>query len=188
MATSYTTFSFVVPLDTDEEREWASDALAFLAAFANSDGERCCIHCGAALERALALVGVDDGTLVAVHDGEGDDCDRHELNVLDAILPEFGEGGCVGYEAEVDADGLWIHSDGSGTPEDVVPLLQAFLARFAPEGAMGFTWADSCSRPLLGEFGGGAVFVTATTAEWMTSWQWLSDKAHQFGPERVRAA
>lgn len=87
----------------------------------------------------------------------------------------------VGYSAEVDEDGLWIYAEESGTPEHVVPLVQAYLSRFDPEGYIGFEWADWCSKPRLDEFGGGSVFITATEARWMHSSYWLVEqtKAHQ---------
>ncbi len=81
------------------------------------------------------------------------------------------------FEVEVDSDGLWIHADEAGTPEHVVPLIQAYLQKFDPEGGIGFEWADYSDRPILDSFGGGAVWITATDAEWNSGSRWLADRS-----------
>jgi hypothetical protein len=90
-----------------------------------------------------------------------------EITELDVILPDDED--FLGYDAEVDNDGLWIHADESGQPEHVVPLVQEFLRRFRPQGHVGFEWADTCSSPRLDQFGGGACLITVHDAKWMAS-------------------
>src|SRR5689334_18897111 len=55
---------------------------------------------------------------------------------------------------------LWLYAEESGDPDEVARFVRAFLARFRPGDRFSLTYADSCSKPRLGEFSGGAVFVT----------------------------
>lgn len=70
---------------------------------------------------------------------------------------------------------LWLHDDTGGSDLEVLAsVLQQFLVKFRPEQSIGFSWANTCSRPLLDSFGGGAVFITVYTIDWMNTWDWLS--------------
>ena len=61
-----------------------------------------------------------------------------------------------------DADSeLWLHADESGNVDHVGEFVRAFLARFRPNECWTLTWAETCSKPRVGEFGGGALFITA---------------------------
>jgi hypothetical protein len=72
---------------------------------------------------------------------------------------------------------LWVSDkDGGGDIDHVVALLQAYLKKFDPKGSFGISWSGTCSKPRPGEFGGGAIFVTAKKVEWMTTWDWLQKK------------
>jgi hypothetical protein len=101
-----------------------------------------------------------------------DDTPNEELAAL------LGDDEYIGFEASFEDDGrtLWVHAGESGTPERAAVVVQEFLARFRPGDAVGFEWANTCSRPLLDAFGGGAVFVTAAEQRWLSSAQWLADK------------
>lgn len=133
-----TEFSFAILLDGDEQREWATRAVAYIE---------------------------------SVHDEEHDPAATDEFF---AVLPEDPEFNRFGIE--VDDDGLWLHSEEGGDPAHVIPLVQAYLAKFDPQGYVGIEWANTCSRPVLDAFGGGAVFVTANGSHWMTSSQWLTEQ------------
>lgn len=70
----------------------------------------------------------------------------------------------------VDPTVAYLFSDGdNGDLERVVTFVQMFLKAHRPDGAIGIEWADWCSKPRPGEFGGGAILVTATTDEWMST-------------------
>ena len=56
---------------------------------------------------------------------------------------------------------LWFYAEESGSPDNVAWLVQKFLKRFRPDQCWSLTYAATCSKPRVGEFGGGAVFVTA---------------------------
>ena len=56
---------------------------------------------------------------------------------------------------------LWVYAEESGSPDNVAWLVQKFLKKFRPDQCWSLTYSTTCSKPRVGEFGGGAVFVTA---------------------------
>jgi hypothetical protein len=96
----------------------------------------------------------------------------------DTEYPDFS----TGFEpAENGTPGLWIYGDQSGTPEDAATFVQAFLAKFRPDKAVGFEFANTCSKPRLDAFGGGAAFVTAEGAEFIHGSTWLAERINAHG-------
>jgi hypothetical protein len=73
---------------------------------------------------------------------------------------------------------LIAHEKGGTNIEYLVEVLQTYLKAHDPEGFIGFAWADICSEPLPDRFGGGAVFMTATKSEWMSTGNWLRKKGN----------
>lgn len=98
-----------------------------------------------------------------------------EADEFHAVLYNFAEHR-YSFTAAVQFDGLWIVGDDTAQPEEVVPLIQAFLSRFQPDGAIGFEWANTCTRPVLDSFSGGAAFITATGAEFHHTSGWLAEQ------------
>ncbi|WP_323006420.1 hypothetical protein [Pseudorhodobacter sp.] len=72
---------------------------------------------------------------------------------------------------------LWIHDEDSGDVEGVI----AFVLRLAEDlgltGLWGFEYANTCSRPRLDAFGGGAHVIdlgARTTIGWTNTNEWLA--------------
>lgn len=83
------------------------------------------------------------------------------------------------YEFEDDGRTLALTDDGGeAVLDDVVALVQAFLKRFRPGETFGFEWALTCTRPIRGEFGGGAALIRADSIEFCNTGTWLSQAAH----------
>lgn len=80
---------------------------------------------------------------------------------------------------------LWIAGEEWVHIEAVASLLQAFLAKFRPHEALGFQYSDTCSKPHVDEFSGGAVFVTAKSVRYFHADSWL-DK--QFAAHKKKSA
>src|SRR5689334_2711862 len=60
---------------------------------------------------------------------------------------------------------LWL--DGGETLSNtLVGFVQRFLAKHGAGEFFSLSYAATCSRPLVGECGGGAVFITAHSATW----------------------
>ena len=58
-------------------------------------------------------------------------------------------------------DSIWFYSDSCCNTDHVAALLQAFLAKFRRYEVISFESSFSCSKPMLGAFGGVAYTVTA---------------------------
>lgn len=75
---------------------------------------------------------------------------------------------------------LWLYSEEYSDPAQVAGFVQAFLKKFRPTGYFELQWAETCSKPRIGEFGGGAVFVTATDVDYWSAGPWLAKKRNAF--------
>jgi|GEM_PF-4938599 hypothetical protein len=56
---------------------------------------------------------------------------------------------------------IWIYSEESANVDAIASILQEFLKTCRPEGKIGFSWANNCSRPILDSFSGGYCMVSA---------------------------
>jgi hypothetical protein len=100
--------------------------------------------------------------------------------------PDYG--GDVGFDysfsEEVDENWgqhLWIHSEEHGYVDRVAHLVQKFLRMFRPDACWSLTYAGTCSKPRVGDFGGGAVFVTAADIKYFNTWEFVEkeEKRHK---------
>jgi hypothetical protein len=64
-------------------------------------------------------------------------------------------------EGDVEESHFWIYSETHGNVDCVCNFVQAFLAKFRPDQTWTFNYAWTCSKPRLGQFGGGKAKVTA---------------------------
>ena len=76
---------------------------------------------------------------------------------------------------------LWISDQGTGEGdiEAVINCVAEWINTFRPDYVFSLEWANTCSKPRPGEFGGGAVIVTRNNTEWFTTGQWISRKVQQ---------
>jgi len=74
---------------------------------------------------------------------------------------------------------VWFHDDTNFDVEEAIRVIQEFLMACRPEGSCGFSWALSCSKPMLDEFSGGACFITAKESWVHNASDWLQDKYRQ---------
>ena len=75
---------------------------------------------------------------------------------------------------------LWFYAEEVGDPEQVACLVQKFLQRFRPDQYWALTFACTCSKPRVGAFAGGAVFVTANDIKWQHSHEFIATEAKVF--------
>lgn len=88
------------------------------------------------------------------------------------------DGFRVSIQPEHGGTRLWLHSDETGDPAHVIAFVQRCAAAFDLKGLWGFTWADTCSRPRVGGFNGGAHVLDLATGETVASVHtaiWLDD-------------
>jgi hypothetical protein len=105
------------------------------------------------------------------------DADQAEWSGCRAFLDmadydaEFDEGAGFEYRFHLEPDEdwgrhLWLYAEESGNVSRVAHLVQKFLRTFRQQDCWSLTYALTCSKPRVGEFGGGAVFVTASEIKW----------------------
>ena len=77
-----------------------------------------------------------------------------------------------GFQIEYQVDDTtyaWFSAETNGDVDRLAHLIQKFLKRFRPDQCWSLTYATTCSKLCVGEFGGGAVFVTADEIRWESS-------------------
>jgi hypothetical protein len=79
---------------------------------------------------------------------------------------------------------LWLYTEGWGDASNVAWLVQKFLKKFRPDQCWSLTYSTTCSKPRIGEFGGGAVFVTADTIQWQNAYGFVEDQRAAFEAKR----
>ena len=99
----------------------------------------------------------------AVLDGDPD----HSLsNGLSVSIDEFAGG-----------TKLWMRDEDSGDPECLIAFVLLCAEAFDLKGLWGFEYANSCSRPRLDAYGGGAHVVdlgARKTIGWVSTHEWLT--------------
>jgi hypothetical protein len=89
---------------------------------------------------------------------------------LDAVDVDYWPG----FAWEIDSKGeLWLYAEEYGNVSHAGEFVRALLARFRPADCWELTWAETCSKPRVGEFGGGALFVTARSVRAISAVDWV---------------
>lgn len=163
MANYYTQFSEVLTRLTDEEEIWLRQQLAYIFVFGDAE--------------------YTEDELPGDLDSRNADWSGYRLwrGVEDAD-PDVLE---LDYEFRDDSPDewgrhLWIFTEETGDPATVAYLVQQFLQRFRPEECWSLTYACTCSTPRVGDFGGGAVFVTADEMNWSDAWGLVDEQQRLF--------
>lgn len=76
--------------------------------------------------------------------------------------------------------GVWFHGDESTDVDVAAEVIHRFLKECRPNGSVGFTWAETCSKPRLDEFSGGGCFITAKTIEFQSANEWVNGQRQAF--------
>lgn len=105
------------------------------------------------------------------------------LDLYNALADEtaaddaLSDGFLMSIEAEHGGTQLWMRDDGNGDPEHVIQFVKRCAKEFALTGLWGMQYANTCSKPRLDGFGGGAQVLDLTTGEtvdWINTDGWLS--------------
>jgi hypothetical protein len=75
---------------------------------------------------------------------------------------------------------LWLSAEERGDVGRVAHLVRKFLKQFRPSQCWSLTYATTCSKLRLGEFGGGAVFVTAQDIRWNNAYDYIEEQRKLF--------
>lgn len=71
--------------------------------------------------------------------------------------------------------GHLVFAKDSFNPDDLSELIHELLCEFSLPPC-GFEWINSCSKPELDSFGGGAVWITTKGFEWLSTNNWLEER------------
>jgi hypothetical protein len=82
------------------------------------------------------------------------------------------------FEVDRNEKGIWIHSDCSGA-DAACDFVQHLLAKFGIKEPVSFEWANTCSKPRLDAYSGGAVIITDTRIKSMTTFQWVANEVER---------
>jgi hypothetical protein len=177
VADNYLEFSEVVANLTEAEETWMKEQLQPIRVFGDNEY----------LEDAVpaAREGTDaDWTGVRFlrdktdHDSQWDAL-GFEYNFCDD--PDPGRDPSTGWGRH-----LWCYAEDWGNPSNVAWLVQKFLKKFRPGQCWALTYATTCSKPRAGQFGGGAVFVTAKTICWQDGGDFIQRKRAAFEAKAPR--
>jgi hypothetical protein len=75
---------------------------------------------------------------------------------------------------------LWLYAEEDGDPERVARFVQMFVRRFRPDQCWSLTYAVTCSKLRVGEFSGGAYFITADEVKWENAYRFVEDQQKAF--------
>jgi len=81
---------------------------------------------------------------------------------------------------------LWMRDDVTGDPARLLQFVKLCAATFGLTGRWGFQYANTCSKPRVDGFGGGAHVLDLATGEtvaWTYTDRWLADVLGGGGPD-----
>jgi hypothetical protein len=167
MANSYLEFSEVIPHLTDAEITWLRQQLEIVYVFGSTECE---------LDKVPERLDPSDAQWTGC---------RAYRDMQD-FEPDFGDGAGFAYDFVLDdlesrwGHHLWLRREEFGCVDRVAHLVQKFLRTFRRKDCWTLTYATTCSRPRVGEFGGGAVFVATDHIKWMNSHHWTESQRVRF--------
>ena len=168
MANHYLQFSEVLPHLTNEEERWLRHQLEIVSVIGDKE-----------------YVKADVSDNLNPADAEWEGC--RVYRDMDGYDPDLGE--CAGFSYSFDDDApnnwgrhLWLYTKEWGCVDRVAHLIQKFLRKFRPDQCWSLTDATTCSKPKVGEFGGGAVFVTADETKWDNAFEFVEKERAVFEP------
>ncbi|MFS8037419.1 hypothetical protein ACI7BZ_10725 [Xanthobacter sp. AM11] len=96
------------------------------------------------------------------------------------------EGFLLSIQPEHGGTKLWMRDDVTGDPERLIQFVKRCAATFGLTGRWGFQYANTCSRPRLDGFGGGAHVLDLATGEtiaWTYTDGWLDTVLSEGDPD-----
>jgi len=92
-------------------------------------------------------------------------------------------GFCHQFDDDMDNDWgrhLWLYAEEGGDPNNVAQLVHLFLKKFRPDQYWVMEYACTCSKPRVGAFSGGNVFVTADEVKGQSTYDFLEQEIKVF--------
>lgn len=86
-------------------------------------------------------------------------------------------------EFSADRGDVWVHAEDSGDLDALANAVSFFQLRFKIEEPWTFTWAETCSKPRVSQFGGGGIVVYKGKIHGMNAWDWCTAEAKRLQEE-----
>lgn len=176
MADNWLQFSEVIPHVTADEEAWINEQLEAVAIV---DGKEYPYELG---DDEIKI----GNELVKAEKAEFAGCRAYR----DMEGYDFGQYGYeIGFQYEFlddhdEPDGwgrhMWLYADEGAELDLVAHLVQKFLRAFRPKDCWSLTYAETCSKACVGEFGGGAVFVTAAEIMFENAYGFIEQQRAEF--------
>jgi hypothetical protein len=166
VADNYQQFSEILANLSEHEEAWLKEQLQPIRIFANKEIPN------DSVPAELADAEPDWTGIRFLHDKDDYDSQWTALGFEHDFATDSDEGGWGRH--------LWLHADDWGNPENAAYLVQKFLKMFRPDQCWSLTYAATCSKPRVGEFGGGAVFVTADEIKYQNSYEFVEQERTAF--------
>ena len=90
------------------------------------------------------------------------------------------EGGICAFERE--GAKIWVYSEDYADVGRLENVLAEYQKKFGDQKAITLSWASTCSKPRLSEFGGGASVIVAGKVKNLDASQWAEKLARQLVP------
>ena len=171
MADNYLQFSEVVANLTGPEEAWLKEQLQPIRVFGAKE------YPEDAVPAELADTEADWTGVRYLRDSDDYDPDCDSLGFEHAFHDDSDDGGWGRH--------LWVYAEESGNPDNVAWLVQKFLTRFRPDRCWSITYSTTCSKPRTGEFGGGAIFVTANKIKWQNAYAFIEQQRTAFEAKKT---
>jgi hypothetical protein len=115
---------------------------------------------------------------LAVEEAKDFGCSEEELSDPGFCLDEYG----ISCEVDFEESGIWLHHEESFDPYAAEIIARAVIEELQIDKAFFCTWANTCSKPRLDEFGGGGfVILRGHETYWTDVWSELEDKLSSGG-------
>jgi hypothetical protein len=173
VADNYLEFSEVIANLTEPEEAWLKEQLQPIHVFGDKEYPEDAVPAGLADKDA-------DWTGVRFLRDKGDYDPQCDVLGFEFSFHDDRDPGGWGRH-------LWVYEEESGWPDNFAWLVQKFLKKFRPGQCWSLSYAVTCSKPRVGEFGGGAAFVTADTICWQNACDFIEDQRAAFKAKK-RAA
>lgn len=79
------------------------------------------------------------------------------------------------YQIDLKAPGIWFYTEETFDPPELAEILYEIICEFDLP-PFGFEWANTCSKPQLDAFGGGAVWITKYGFQFVSTNNWLEER------------
>jgi hypothetical protein len=90
----------------------------------------------------------------------------------DEDIADFG----IGCQAEVEKGGVWFHGDENCNVQSVESIAKELIEQLELDKPFYCSWAYTCSKPRIDEFGGGACLVRrGKDTVWIDAMSYLQD-------------